>query len=97
MGSFLDAIRARTDRYSLPALMQATLDVEFVASTMSQYTTAAAGALQEEVYRELDQRTDKSARARLQKELPDMRAILKKLREGTRGEFSCFRRPRAKT
>ncbi|KAL8990857.1 MAG: hypothetical protein Q9177_000586 [Variospora cf. flavescens] len=97
VGSFLDAIRARTDRYSLPALMQATLDVEFVASTMSQYTTAAAGALQEEVYRELDQRTDKSARARLQKELPDMRAILKKLREGTRGEFGCFKRTRAKT
>ncbi|KAL8653576.1 MAG: hypothetical protein Q9210_002015 [Variospora velana] len=97
VGSFLDAIRARTDRYSLPALMQATLDVEFVASTMSQYTTAAAGALQEEVYRELDQRTDKSARARLQKELPDMRAILKKLREGTRGEFACFKRARAKT
>ncbi|KAI4176133.1 MAG: hypothetical protein LQ343_001177 [Gyalolechia ehrenbergii] len=94
--AFLSAFRARTDRYSLAALMQATLDVEFVASILSQYTTAKASKLQSQVYQELDQRTDNSARMRLQNELPEMRAILKKLREGTRGEFACFKKQRVK-
>ncbi|KAL9604444.1 MAG: hypothetical protein Q9179_001833 [Wetmoreana sp. 5 TL-2023] len=90
--AFLSAFRARTDRYTLAALMQATLDVEFVASILSQYTSPKASELQSQVYQELDQRTDNSARMRLQNELPEMRAILKKLREGTRGEFACFKR-----
>ncbi|KAL8812028.1 MAG: hypothetical protein Q9223_007394 [Gallowayella weberi] len=93
--AFFSAFRARTERYSLAALMQATLDVEFVASILSQYTTAKASELQSQVYQELDQRTDNSARMRLQSELPEMRAILKKLREGTRGEFVCFKKQRA--
>ncbi|KAL8788803.1 MAG: hypothetical protein Q9213_001474 [Squamulea squamosa] len=92
--AFLSAFRARTERYTLAALMQATLDVEFVASVLSQYTTAKASELQSQVYQELDQRTDNSARMRLQNELPEMRAILKKLREGTRGEFVCFKKQR---
>lgn len=92
--AFLTAFRARPDRYSLAALMQATLDVEFVASILSQFTTARASELQSQVYQELDQRTDNSARMRLQNELPEMRAILKKLREGTRGEFACFKKVR---
>ncbi|KAL8886442.1 MAG: hypothetical protein Q9215_005848 [Flavoplaca cf. flavocitrina] len=92
--AFLSAFRARSERYTLAALMQATLDVEFVASILSQYTTARASELQSQVYQELDQRTDNSARMRLQNELPEMRAILKKLRDGTRGEFICFKKQR---
>ncbi|KAI4188903.1 MAG: hypothetical protein L6R41_001837 [Letrouitia leprolyta] len=94
--AFLSAFKARPDRYSLAALMQATLDVEFVASILSQYTTGNASELQGQVYQELDKRTDNSARMRLQSELPEMRAILKKLREGTRGEFACFKKVRGK-
>ncbi|KAL8708874.1 MAG: hypothetical protein Q9220_006330 [cf. Caloplaca sp. 1 TL-2023] len=92
--AFLSAFRARTERYTLAALMQATLDVEYVASILSQYTTARASELQSQVYQELDARTDNAARTRLQNELPEMRAILKRLREGTRGEFVCFRKVR---
>ncbi|KAI4102244.1 MAG: hypothetical protein L6R37_004494 [Teloschistes peruensis] len=94
--AFLSGFRTRTDRYSLAALMQATLDVEFVASILSQYTSPKASELQTQVYQELDQRTDNSARTKLQNELPEMRAILKRLREGTRGEFACFKKQRTK-
>lgn len=91
----LAAFQARP-RYSLPALMQATLDVEFVAQTLTQYTTEKASELQSAVYQALDARTDDEARARLQAELPEMRAALKRLREASRNEFSCFRRPRSR-
>ncbi|KAL9581880.1 MAG: hypothetical protein Q9212_003627 [Teloschistes hypoglaucus] len=94
--AFLSAFRTRTDRYTLAALMQATLDVEFVASILSQYTSPKASELQSQVYQELDQRTDNSARTKLQNELPEMRSILKRLREGTRGEFACFKKQRTK-
>jgi len=81
-------------RYTLPALMQATLDVEFMAQTLNNYTTDRASEVQSHVYLALDERTDNDARARLESELPEMRAVLKKLREGTKGEFGCFKRER---
>lgn len=80
--------------FDLAALMQATLDVEFAAQTLSQYTTEKASALQGEIYSMLDAKTDDQARASLQQELPGMREILKKLRDQSRGEFACFKRPR---
>ena len=74
-------------RYGLGALMQATLDVEFLAQTLSSYTTVAASETQSNIYLGLDERTDNDARVKLQNELPGMRATLKKLREGTKGEL----------
>ncbi|KAI1495877.1 exocyst complex component Sec5-domain-containing protein [Biscogniauxia marginata] len=89
----LEAFKARP-KYNLGALMQATLDVEFVAQTLSQYTTERASALQSEIYSMLDAKTDNQARAHLQDELPGMREVLKKLRDQSRSEFACFKRPR---
>lgn len=71
--------------------MQATLDVEFLAATLGQYTSKRASEAQADAYRELDARTDAEARRKLQDELQEMRTVLKKLREGTKGEFGCFR------
>jgi exocyst complex component 2 len=89
----LEAFKLR-QRYSLSALMQATLDVEFVAQTLSQYTTDRASEMQIQIYQELDKGTDNEARTKLQSELPEMRAVLKRLREGSRSEFACFKKVR---
>lgn len=89
----LDAFRTRP-KYNLEALMQATLDVEFVAQTLSQYTTDRVSELQSQIYQELDGRTDNDARAKLQGELPEMRAVLKRLRKASESEFACFRKPK---
>jgi exocyst complex component 2 len=89
----LDAFKTRP-RYTLEALMQATLDVEFVAQTLSHYTTDRASELQSAIYQELDSRTDNDARARLQAELPEMRAVLKRLKEASKSEFACFKKPK---
>ena len=82
--------------FHLPALMQATLDMEFVAQTLSQYTTKKASEIQSRIYVELDEKTTKEASQALQGELPEMRGVLKRLREGTRNEFLCFRRERGR-
>ncbi len=98
--ALLSAFKARSSsnqRYSLPVVMQATLDVEFVAQTLSQYATDKAGDTQSQIYLDLDRGTDNDARMRLQGELPDMRNSLKRLKEKTRGEFACFRKVRAGT
>ena len=91
----LEAFKQR-QRYSLAALMQATLDVEFVAQTLSQYTTERASEMQSQIYQELDKGTDNEARTRLQTELPEMRSTLKRLREGSRSEFACFKKMRSR-
>lgn len=92
--ALIEAFKKRS-RYSLPTLMQATLDVEFLAQTLNSYTTEKASEIQGQIYVALDERTDNDARQRLQNELPEMRAILKRLRERTKGEFACFRRARS--
>ncbi|KAL3428374.1 exocyst complex component sec5 [Phlyctema vagabunda] len=92
----LEAFKQR-QKYTLAALMQATLDVEFVAQTLSQYTTDRASEMQSQIYQELDKGTDNDARTKLQAELPEMRAVLKKLREGSRSEFACFKKERKRT
>ncbi|KAL8827295.1 MAG: hypothetical protein Q9191_003278 [Dirinaria sp. TL-2023a] len=89
--SFLTALKQRS-LYPLPALMQATLDVEFVAQTLKEYVSEEASRVQGEIYEELDRRTDDAARGRLQKELPEMRASLKRLREGMKGALGVLRR-----
>ncbi|KAI1611668.1 exocyst complex component Sec5-domain-containing protein [Exophiala viscosa] len=93
--ALLDGFKERKpNTYTLPALMQATLDTEFIAQTMTHYATAKAGEIQGQIYTELDKRTTNEARTRLQQELGDMRIVLKKLREGSRNSFACFKRQR---
>jgi len=93
--ALLDGFKERKGTYSLPALMQATLDTEFITQTMSQYATPKAIETQSQIYMELDKRTNNESRARLQQELGDMRIVMKKLREGSRGSFGCFKRQRS--
>ena len=93
--ALLDGFKERKpNTYTLPALMQATLDTEFIAQTMTQYATPKAGETQGQIYTELDKRTTNEARTRLQQELGDMRIVLKKLREGSRNSFGCFKKQR---
>lgn len=77
---------------TLTQLMQATLDVEFMAQTLASYTTEAASQVQTDIYQVLDAKTDNAARVRLQDELGSLRNTLKRLREGTKVQFACFRR-----
>ncbi|OAP58002.1 hypothetical protein AYL99_07092 [Fonsecaea erecta] len=94
--ALLDGFKERKpNTYSLPALMQATLDTEFIAQTMAHYATPKAGEIQGQIYTELDKRTTNEARTRLQQELGDMRIVLKKLREGSRNSFGCFKKQRS--
>lgn len=94
--ALLDGFKERKpNMYTLPALMQATLDTEFIAQTMSQYATSKAGDIQGQIYMELDKRSVNDARARLQQELGEMRVVLKKLREQSRNSFGCFKRARS--
>jgi exocyst complex component 2 len=81
-------------KYSLSALMQATLDVEFLAQTMGHYMTEKAGNTHQAIYVALDERTDSNARLKLQDELKEMKGALKRLRDATRVEFVCFKRQR---
>lgn len=89
----LEVFKSRP-RYDLGALIQATLDVEFVAQTLSQYTTEKTSGLQSEIYAMLDSTTDSQARNKLQDELPGMRELLKRLRDQSKTEFACFKKPR---
>ncbi|KAJ5224773.1 uncharacterized protein N7469_008276 [Penicillium citrinum] len=92
--SLLSAFRSRSS-FSLAALMQATLDTEFIAQTLSQYSTDQASDIQSQIYVELDRRTTNEARTKLQAELGEMRVVLKRLRDRTKGEFACFKKPRS--
>ena len=93
--AMLDAFSNRKpNHYTLPGLMQATLDTEFIAQTMAHYATKKANETQSQIYMELDKRTNNDNRAKLQQELGDMRLVLKRLRDSSKGSFGCFRKQR---
>ncbi|KAF3918702.1 hypothetical protein AA313_de0207881 [Arthrobotrys entomopaga] len=95
-GSMLRTFRSHpTQKFGLPALLQATLDVEFVNQTLGQFVTKRAQELQSEIYVELDKRSDGPSRAALHKELADLRNVLMGLRRNTRAEFLCFRQKKS--
>ena len=74
--------------FSLPALLQATLDVEFVTQILgSQYTTNKAQEYQRTVYQVLDKGSNDEARSGLQGELATVRNILQKERKATKSEL----------
>lgn len=85
----LSASSAETGQeFSLPALLQATLDVEFVTQILgSQYTTNKAQEYQRTVYQVLDKGSNDEARSGLQGELATVRNILQKERKATRSEL----------
>lgn len=91
--AILAAFKHRSN-YNLAALMQATLDVELIAQTLNAYTTERAGEIQSQIYLVLDERTQDASRTKLQNELTEMKATLKRLRDGTKGQFGCFKRER---
>jgi len=86
----LESFRQRKT-FTLGGLLQATLDVEFVNQTLSQFNTPKSSEWQQLVYVELDRGSDGDARTGLQKELGEMKKILSSLRRCSRAEFLCFR------
>ena len=78
--------------FNLFCLMQATLDVEFFSQTLAAlFGSDKASETQSQIYVELDRTGESRA---LQKELPEMRMVLRKLKDGTRAEFACFKKER---
>src|SRR5690606_22983534 len=82
----LEAFKQRKS-YNLGELLQATLDVEFVNQTLSQYATEKAMKWQSDVYVVLDNGSDESARMGLKEELAEMKRILNSLRRYSRAEL----------
>ncbi|TGZ82964.1 hypothetical protein EX30DRAFT_339213 [Ascodesmis nigricans] len=86
----LEAFKQRKE-YDLGGLLQATLDVEFVNQTLTQYASGEALKWQSEVYVLLDKGSTEDARRRLKEELPELKRVLSSLRRYSRAEFLCFR------
>lgn len=82
----LESFRQRKS-FTLGELLQATLDVEFVNQTLSQFNTPKSSEWQQMVYVELDRGSDSEARQGLQKQLGEMKRILGSLRRHSRAEL----------
>ncbi|KAL8407887.1 hypothetical protein RB594_006622 [Gaeumannomyces avenae] len=87
----LEAFKTRP-RYDLSTLLQAALDVEFAAQTLQHYTTQRAKDLQNQIYQEIESRSDRDAVLKMQGELPGLRDLLKRLRDASKNEFACFKK-----
>lgn len=82
----LESFRQRNS-FTLGELLQATLDVEFVNQTLSQFNTPKSSEWQQMVYVELDRGSDGDARQGLQQQLGEMKRILGSLRRHSRAEL----------
>ncbi|KAI1129519.1 exocyst complex component Sec5-domain-containing protein [Nemania abortiva] len=81
-------------KYDIGALMQATLDYEFLAWVLKHYTSDTIGELHDAIYAILDSKTNDKARKELEKRLTGMGDQLASLHAQARTEFACFGKDR---
>ncbi|KAJ9476439.1 Exocyst complex component SEC5 [Pseudozyma hubeiensis] len=85
----------RIPRFGLGGMLQATLEIEFLHQTLSNYISPQAEALLKQVYETISQkyrRVEVGEKEELNKELERVKQILVASRKSTALEFLCFRR-----
>lgn len=95
------------DRFGVGGMLQATLEIEFMHQTLSQYVSPSSEATLKSVYETISQKYSRTAAAgggggqageaeNLKRELEAVKRTLVASRKATALEFLCFRRARPK-
>ena len=74
-------------------MLQATLDIEFLHQTLSDYLSPKAEETLHGIYNLVENKYDKSAGAdSLKRELNGVKQSLMECKQNTKGQFACFRK-----
>lgn len=88
----LDSFR-QVERFGMGGMLQATLEIEFMHQTLSQYVTPAASDTLQSIYQTIEQAYDPQQQqsSNLQSELSHVKELLVFSRKSTVVQFLCFK------
>jgi exocyst complex component 2 len=88
----LDSFR-QVERFGMGGMLQATLEIEFMHQTLSQYVTPAASDTLQSIYQTIEQAYDPQQQhsGNLQSELSHVKELLVFSRKSTVVQFLCFK------
>ncbi|KAI8080296.1 exocyst complex component Sec5-domain-containing protein [Gilbertella persicaria] len=88
----LDSFR-QVERFGMGGMLQATLEIEFMHQTLSQYVTSAASDTLQSIYQTIEQAYDPQQQqsSSLQSELSHVKELLVFSRKSTVVQFLCFK------
>ncbi|KAG1438349.1 hypothetical protein G6F56_012678 [Rhizopus delemar] len=83
----------QVDRFGMGGMLQATLEIEFMHQTLSQYVTPVASSTLQQIYQTIEQAYDpqQQSSSNLQDELSDVKELLVFSRKSTVVQFLCFK------
>ncbi|RIA91034.1 exocyst complex component Sec5-domain-containing protein [Glomus cerebriforme] len=85
----------KVEKFSLGGMCQATLDIEFMNQTLSQYVTTQAQETLQLIYTSIEQLYDTTSGSnRLDSELSSVKQFLVEGRKNTSLQFLCFKKPK---
>ncbi|KAF9976489.1 hypothetical protein BGZ73_008493 [Actinomortierella ambigua] len=78
------------ERFGLGGMLQATLDMEFMMHTLSQYNTPQSGETLQLIYKSIEESTEAETNA-LKAEVARLKQLLDAERRNTHAQYLCFK------
>ncbi|KAG9296285.1 hypothetical protein G9A89_014877 [Geosiphon pyriformis] len=85
----------KVTKFGMGGMLQATLEIEFMHQTLSQYVTPKAQEILQAIYTTIEQSYDPSqGSGNLKSELSSVKKLLIESRKSTSLQFLCFKKPK---
>ncbi|KAF9931299.1 hypothetical protein BGZ65_004944 [Modicella reniformis] len=84
----------QVERFGMGGMLQATLEMEFMNHTLSQYQTPSSDEILQIIYGTIDRAYQSEGGENLQAEMAALKKVLSDARRATQIQFMCFKKPK---
>ncbi|KAF8923888.1 hypothetical protein BGZ58_002410 [Dissophora ornata] len=83
----------QVERFGMGGMLQATLEMEFLNHTLSQYQSPSSDEILQMIYEAIDQAYQPEGGENLQNEMASLKKLLADARQSTQVQYMCFKKP----
>ncbi|GJJ75072.1 exocyst complex component 2 [Entomortierella parvispora] len=84
----------QVERFGMGGMLQATLEMEFMNHTLSQYKSPSSDEILQMIYAAVDRAYQPEGGENLQNEMAGLKKLLMDARHATQVQFLCFKKPK---
>jgi exocyst complex component 2 len=84
----------QVERFGMGGMLQATLEMEFMNHTLSQYKSPSSDEILQMIYSAVDRAYQPEGGENLQNEMAGLKKLLMDARHATQVQFMCFKKPK---
>jgi len=84
----------QVERFGMGGMLQATLEMEFMNHTLSQYKSPSSDEILQMIYAAVDRAYQPEGGENLQNEMAGLKKLLLDARHATQVQFLCFKKPK---